>query len=208
MCPLSNTAGSIGNSPSSGEAGDIADAFTGKDYYQDLIDRANTVPLIKIFRQYGVRADSNNRKIVCPFKHHKNGRESTPSFWYYPNTNTFCCYGCNTGGKVAHGCEFIAAMENISKVKAAHKILDLFSSDVDVENIHEIVNFSERLEIMLGFSNFVREFRQTHLDEKSREFIEDICEIYDRHNLKRDLGNDALRSMINQLKETVCQHML
>jgi hypothetical protein len=208
MRPISNTTGSNSTGSTPGEAGDPTDAYTRKDHYQELIDRANTVPLTRIFKLYGIRLDEQNRKTTCPFKFHKGGRESTPSFCYYAGTNSFRCFGCGTGGKSFHGCEFMAAYENMTKVDAAHKILQLFSEDVDVDNIYDRENLSERLEIMLDFSNVVREFRQTFLDEKSQEFIEFICEVYDQHNTKRNLDNEALRRMVEQIKEKISSYTL
>ena len=200
MCNLSDTTGSDSDSQVSGEAGDLTNAFTGKDYYQDLIEKADTVPIVQVFKLYGLRIDENNRKVICPFKSHKGGRESTPSFYYYAETNSFRCFGCGTGGKSSHGCDFIAAADGVSKVNAAYKILDLFNSYVDTDNICDRENFSERLEIMMDFSNVVREFRHKNLDEKSQEFIEFICSVYDQHNLKRNLDNEALRRVVARIK--------
>jgi DNA primase len=207
MRPISSSTGSDSSSQTPGETGDIAASFTGKDYYQDLISRANTVPLIRVFKHYGIRVDEYNRKITCPFKSHKGGRESTPSFYYYPDTNSFCCYGCGMGNKYAHGCEFVAYMEGISRVKAADKILKLFSADVDDDaGVLNKNDFSERLEIMMDFSNSVRDFRQSHSDEESQKFIEDMCWVYDQHNLKHDHTNDALRRIVEQIKEKITSY--
>lgn len=206
MRSIPNPTGFTGSSTSSGETGDATTSFTGKDYYQELIDRANTVPLTRIFRLYHLRVDEHNRKITCPFRSHKGGHESTPSFYFYPDTNSFRCYGCGIGHKQAHGCEFVAAMEGISRVKAASKILELFATDVDEDNILNKQDFSERLEIMMDFSNAVREFRQTYTDENSQKFIEDMCWVYDQHNLKHDHSNEALRRIIEQIKDKIISY--
>jgi hypothetical protein len=195
-----------GYSTTPGEGGDITASFTGKDYYQNLIDRANTVPLTRVFRHYGLRLNEHDRKITCPFKSHKGGHENTPSFWYYANTNSFRCYGCSIGHKQAHGVEFVAAMEGISRVKAALKILDLFATDVDDDNILDKQDFSERLEIMMDFSVAVREFRQAYTDEKSQKFIEDMCWVYDQHNLNHDHTNEALRRVVEELKGKITSY--
>lgn len=206
MRTISSSTGSSSDSQTPGETGDIAAAFVGKDYYQELINKANTVPLTRVFKHYGIRVDECNRKITCPFKSHKGGRESSPSFYYYADTDSFRCYGCGIGHQYAHGCEFMAAMEGISKVKAASKILELFSSDVDDDRIITNNDFSERLEIMMDFSNTVRNFRQSHPDAESQKFIEDMCWVYDQHNLKRDNNNDALCRIIEQLKEKITSY--
>jgi DNA primase len=203
MRPISNSTGSNSYSQASGEARDVAAAFVGQDPDQDLINLANTVPLINIFKHYRLRIDAHNRKITCPFKSHKGGRENSPSFWYYPDTNSFKCFGCGIGSPFAHGCQFIAALEGVSWDKAAKKILEIFATDVDSDSIVSKQDFSERLEIMLDLSNTVREFRQSHNDEKSQKFIEGMCWVYDQHNLTRDYDNDALRRIVERIKDQI-----
>src|ERR1017187_8157556 len=121
MCQLSNTTGSNSDSETSGEDGDPIAAYSIKDFYQQLIEKANTVPITKVFKLYGVHIDEHNVKACCPFLFHKKGRENSPSFVYYAATNSFRCFGCNTGSPYAHAVEFVAAFEGISKVDAAHK---------------------------------------------------------------------------------------
>jgi len=204
MRTLPDTTGSISDSETPGETGDIAEVFAGKDFYQDLIGKANTVPLQRIFKMYGVRATEYNTKITCPFKHHKGGRENTPSFYYYPRTNSFCCYGCGTGGKKSHAVEFVAAMESVNKLNAAYKILDLFGSEVDEDNILTQEDFSEQLEIMMSLSECIREFRQNHTGAHAFEFIEDKCRVYDDLNSKfKKLENEALRRIVEEIKEEI-----
>lgn len=207
MRDLPDSTRSSSDSTQSGETGDVAEAFTGKDFYQDLIDRANTVPLTRLFKLYGVRVDEHNTKTTCPFKHHKGGRENTPSFYYYPHTNSFCCYGCHTGHKHAHGVEFVAAYEGIKRMAAAYKILDQFGSEVDEDNILTREDFSEQLEIMVSLSDTIREFRQKHTDAAAFDFIEDKCRVYDDLNSKfKKLDNSALRRIVEEIKEEISSY--
>lgn len=203
---IPNSARSDSNGSTSGKVGDITETFTGQESYKELINRANTVPLTRIFKHYGLRVDEYNRKITCPFKAHKGGRETTPSFYYYAHTNSFRCYGCGIGHQYAHGCEFVAAIEGITKAKAAIQILEMFSTDVDEDNILSKHDFSERLEIMMNFANLIREFRQAHVDEKSQKFIEDMCWVYDQHNLKHEHTNEALRRVVERIKEQIASY--
>jgi CHC2 zinc finger len=203
MRSISSSTRPDSDSQASGETGNIGEAYAGQNYHQELIDRANTVPLARAFKHYGIRVDEYNRKTICPFKSHKGGRESTPSFYYYADTNSFRCFGCGVGHQHAHACEFVAAMESISRSKAAAKILDLFADDVDEDGIIIKCDFSERLQIMVDFSDAVRNFRQAHADEEATKFIEDMCWVYDRHNVKHDHTNEALRHIIEQLKEKI-----
>lgn len=198
MCELSNTNRSISECPSSWEVGDITEAFTGKDYYQNLISQANSVSINKVIKSYKIRLLDGTTKITCPFKSHKGGRERTPSFQIFTHTNTFYCHGCSTGGKCA---DFVAKIDGISKVDAAYKILSLFESSFDESTYSDLQNTEERLNLLINFSDIVRNFRQNHFDEKSEIFIEDLCLIYDKmiakHKLKLD--NDILKSIIGKL---------
>jgi len=204
MRQLPDTTRSDGYSETPDETGDIAAAFTRKDHYQELISRADTVPITRLFKQYGIRLDEYNKKIACPFKAHKGGRETTPSFYFYPETNSFYCFGCHIGGKNAHGCSFVAEMDRITRVQAAHKVLELFAEDVDEDNVYDQSNFSEKLAIMMDFSNAVHEFYQTFSSEEAGVYIEVACKKYDALSLKhKNLDNEALRSVVKQLKDYI-----
>lgn len=209
MHNVSDSNGSDGYGEAYGEDGNSSTPASRKALYQDVIRRANTVPLIRIFKYYSIRVGSTQCTIVCPFKSHKGGRENTGSFTYYPHTNSFHCYGCKTGGPFAHGVKFVAGMDNTSEAKAAFKILKLFADDVDNDGaeLPEGENFSERLEIMMDFSNTVRDFRQSFFDEKSFAFIEEACRVYDElHLAHKTLDNEALRRIVGELKEKIISY--
>jgi hypothetical protein len=200
MCPLPSTSRSDSDSTTPGETGSVAAAFTGKDYYQELIGKANTVPITKLFKLYNIHLDAHNRKTTCPLKAHAGGRERSPSFWYYPETNTFHCFGCHKGPSC---CDFVAEMDRCTKVQAAHKILNLFESDIDEDNMFNPQDFEERLNIMMDFSDTVRVFYQTYPSEEAGVYVEVACKKYDALNLKHKLDNEALRRIIEQLKEYI-----
>ena len=205
MCKISNTTRSNCPSKTPGENERSRASFTGKTFFDDVIDKANSVPITKIFHYYNIRLDNNNRKVTCPFLSHKGGKERTPSFNYFPETNTYYCYGC---GKGRACCDFVAEMERISRINAAHKILELFSADADCDiGLSEVDDFSERFAIMLNFSNVVRDFRQIHNDEKSLEFIEEVCSAYDNINLKHELDIEALRILVAKLSSRIASYL-
>lgn len=208
MRELSDNTGLDGYGEAPGEAGNSSATSPGKAFFQELIRKANTVPLARVFKYYNIRFSSYKTSIVCPFKSHKGGRENTGSFLYYPQTNSFYCFGCKIGGEFAHACEFVAAMEGISRAKAAYRVLDLFRDDVDEsgDNVYEGPNFSEQMEIQMDFANTVRNFRQNHFDEKSHAFIEEKCRVYDDLNLKHKLDNEALRRIVELLKEEITSY--
>lgn len=186
----------------SGETGDTPKAPENSP--QRINARAHGVPINLLFKYYKLRLDQFNKKIVCPFKSHKNGHESRASFTYYPETNSFNCYGCHTGGGPV---QFMMHMENIQKNAAAIKILGLFGKHVDEDLIFNGHDSVERVEIMTQFSNAVLEFRQNHDSEHAFQYIEYLCWVYDRTNLKHAddeaFTNDSLRRLNDQLIECI-----
>jgi len=170
-----------------------------------MIRQANTVPIISVFRHYRLQLSEYNHKIICPFLSHQGGRERTASFYWYPDTNSYWCFGCKNGNSV---CDFVAEMDGTNKVKAAFKILKLFKDSVGEEDAFNADDASERLEIMMNFSEAIRDFRFTNTGEKDETFIEGICSVYDdlydkHHSKTRRLDNEALRRIVERLKEKI-----
>ena len=199
MCAISSSTRSVGDSESSWEDGGITASFTGRDFYEDLIFKANSVPILSVFNHYNVAINENNKKIICPFPGHKDGRENTPSFVYYPETNTFWCFGCTTGTSCV---DFVVNFEKISRVDAAYKILDLFNNSIVYDLDIVRIDSNEKLQIMIEFSDAVRAFLSTHQDEKAREFIDKICRRFDIINdkLRDKLTIDALKFIVAEYK--------
>ena len=194
MFNLSNTDGYVSSGKASGKDRDLTEAFAGNTYYQDIREKANSVPIDLIFKFYNLNLNQHNFSITCPFKSHKGGKESTASFKYYAETNTFFCFGCRKG---SCPCDFVSEMDQISKLKAAEKILLLFAKNANEDIIVNKQDMAEKLITMMNFSNMIRGFRYTYLDEKSNKFIEDICRAYDDINIRHDLDNEALQVIIN-----------
>ena len=174
--------------------------FSTNDHYQDLIGQANSIPIIKVLKHYRIKVDDYNRRTTCPFKSHKGGHESNPSFWYYPETNTFFCYGCRIG---AQACNFVAEMDRCTRLQAAYKILEMFGSDVDQNNIYNPQDFQERLKIMMDFSNTVRLVFQTYQTPEARIYVEQACQKYDEMSLKYKLDNEELQRIVEKLKKYI-----
>jgi DNA primase len=203
MRSISNTTGSISQGKALGQAGSFTDSVAGQDDVKDLISKANSIPMMRLFKHYGIRINEINRMVICPFKSHKGGRENSASFQFYPETNSFYCHGCKLGTKPVN---FVSNIENISFIQSVHKIIEHFSDDIDEDNIFDIQDYSQRLEIMMEFSNCVREFRENYQGDKAFEHIEQICKHYDIINLKHNLDNDALRHVVDKLKEAILEY--
>lgn len=207
MQSFSNTNRSDGEGDESGEVDASQQATSGKQYYKDLIKKANSVPLKALFKLYSIKVDEHNKSsIICPFPNHKGknygGRERSPSFYYYPDTNSFFCFGCNIGGKdIGKAAMFVSNMDNTSLVNAAYKVLDLFDSENDDTHSDIVdIDHNERLEILMEFANCIRDFLQENLDDpQAIIYIENISRVFDRHYSKRDLDNKRLRFIISKL---------
>jgi hypothetical protein len=193
MHSLSNITGPVGYGETSWETGNPATPLVRQNTDKAIIARANTVPIMHVLKHYGIRVDPYNHKAICPFKAHKNGRENTPSFSVFEETNTFKCFGCGRGNQPVN---FVAEMDQCQYEKAARKILQIFATDVDESLIIEVNDISERLEIMMNFSEAVYQFRQSHLSPHAMDFIEYICQVYDRSNESHKYDNEALRRLV------------
>ena len=200
MRNISNNNRSISNGETSWEDGDFTDVAARKTFFKNLINRANSIPITFIFKLYGIRLSEYNKNTKCPFPSHKGGKENSASFLYYPETNSFYCFGCKTVGSCAN---FIANMDKTTLAKAAYKAIELFGSNSSSDVEFETLDISERLEIMMDFSNSIREFRQTNTDEMSYILIEKICQVYDSMNEKHKLDNESLRDLVNKLKTQI-----
>lgn len=165
---------------------------------KQLIKQANSASLLSIMKHYGLKIDALNRKAICPFPSHKGGKETTPSLWYYPESDTFWCFGCKAG---THAVDFVVSFEGIGRLQAARKIINLISKGLperESEEINFIIDYSERLRLIMDLSNSIREaFRANILDF---DYVEDIAQTFDKMNLKYELNNDAIKSLIIKLK--------
>jgi hypothetical protein len=193
MQPISNNIRPTSYFETQSGDGDFTTDIERQEYNKELVLRANTVPISLIFKHYGLRLDEYNRKICCPFKSHKNGRETTPSFVYYHETNSYCCFGCRIGSRPV---DFVAEMDSINRISAAHKIVDQFSAEIDEDLVLEGDNVSERLQILVNFSTRVLDFRRDNITDHAFQFIEYICWVFDRGNIKNKLDNEALQRLV------------
>lgn len=84
------------------------------------IEEVKKVPIIEVIKSYNIRVEQeyNHRaKCKCPFHN-----ERTASLVIYTNTNSFYCFGCNTGGS---NIDFVRLLDNISVGDAIKKLSKL-----------------------------------------------------------------------------------
>jgi len=76
----------------------------------------------QLFPDTQLRKSSNKFYCLCPFH-----QETNPSFFLYPETNTFYCFGCQVGGDVielvkkALNCNFEQAIKYLTGGKDEYK---------------------------------------------------------------------------------------
>ncbi|MCX6554600.1 MAG: DNA primase [Candidatus Aminicenantes bacterium] len=87
-------------------------------------------------------------KALCPFH-----SEKTPSFFVYPEKNTFSCYGCNRFGDIF---ALVQEMENIGFVEAMHFLADKFNIPLE-KTSRKTVNKDEYLQVNELALNFYKE---------------------------------------------------
>jgi hypothetical protein len=202
MYLLSNRKGYSGYGEIQWEDGDSEAITSNIPDNKILINEANLIELSKIFKFYNINID--NRKCVCPFLNHKGGRESSPSFYFYPDTNSFYCFGCKIGTLPV---DFVSNIENIGRIKAATKIIELFGS----EQIQSVVNINnnfqlEKNQLLIDFSFFIHEKIIYYKNNKEAiDKIEDTIYVFDKLNNKYDLDVKALKSTISKIKDRIDQ---
>lgn len=162
---------------------------------KELIEQANTIPLFEVLKYY--KMPTHQGSITCPFKHHKNGMEQTPSFKYFPNNNSFYCFGCKSGGQSSHSVKFVSLLEGINELRAAKKLLSIFETGEVVQTDEFAKDYYLKFNQLIRFSGEVRKFiiQNPHMESK----IEEICQVYDKLNNKYCLSAVALERMTDQL---------
>jgi DNA primase len=90
-------------------------------------NEAKTIPILELARYLGIRFD-NHGKAQCPFPDHE---DSTPSFQFYEETNSFHCFGCNRGGSPI---QLIAHIRIIDNYNAALWLIETLGRGLSPTN--------------------------------------------------------------------------
>jgi DNA primase len=87
-------------------------------------------------------------KALCPFH-----SEKTPSFFVYPEKNSFSCYGCNRFGDIF---TLVQEMENIGFVEAMQFLAEKFNIPLE-KTYHKTVKKDDYLTVNEQALNFFKE---------------------------------------------------
>jgi hypothetical protein len=169
-------------------------SYAEVDVTKQTVDKANSANLLDILNHYNINIDAYSRKSPCPFPFHKGGHERSASFYYYPDSNSFYCFGCKSGGSPA---DFVALYENVNRYNAAITILNNFSSNP----AHVVERHNNYDKIYLEFSHLIREFIMEHRDDtKAFDYAEYVCAAFDNVRNKYTLDPDGLNVIYTKLK--------
>ncbi len=79
-----------------------------KEYIEELSRRIDITELIGSYVE--LKRAGRMEKGLCPFHN-----EKTPSFYVYPETNSYFCFGCNAGGSAL---DFVMHQQNLDFIEA------------------------------------------------------------------------------------------
>lgn len=164
------------------------------DIVQKTVEQANTVNLSEVLQHYNIYPDEQTRKTICPFTFHLNGQERSASFYYYPESGTFYCFGCKATGRPV---DFVSLYKNIEKYPAALAILNNF----DPSQLEENERAPSNLKLLLDFSHLVRDFLLRYpRNDDALKYAEYICYAFDNVRNKYILDPDGLITIFDKLK--------
>lgn len=172
-------------------------AYSEVDVVKQTIDKANAANLLEILNSYNLNLDTHSRRACCPFSFHKGGNERSGSFYYYPDTNSFYCFGCKAGGGPV---EFIAAYNNniLNKYNAALSIINSY----ETHNVNVNERSTNHLKVYLEFSHLVRHFIIENKDNaKALDYAEYVSSAFDNVRSKYILDPEGLNMLYTKLRK-------
>lgn len=111
----------------------IKHASEPKDYYD--IEQLKEIPIAEILHEYGIdEVTQAGGKFVTSVRNEKE-----PSFYIYPETNTFYDFGMQVGG---NGINLVAYLENCDNTRAIYRLAEMF-------NIQPVVHRREQTDLSL-----------------------------------------------------------
>ena len=108
------------------------------DFLQELRNRADIETTISSY--VNLKRAGRISKGLCPFH-----GEKTPSFTVYPDTQSYYCFGCGSGGDVIN---FIRNIENLDYIDAVRFLADKNGMDMPDENSYDSTLNKRRLRML------------------------------------------------------------
>src|SRR6056297_487043 len=102
----------------------MSDKYTNfKEITQKIKDNTSSEDVLSSY--INVKKAGKNYTALCPFH-----AEDTPSFYIFPETQTYHCFGCNAHGDVIN---FIKEYENMSFIEALKKAASIAGVKLDLD---------------------------------------------------------------------------
>jgi len=152
-----------------------------KDDFKEKIEKAKLCKLDSLFKAYNLNISKTNNKVTCPFKSHKGGRENSASFYFYPNTNSYWCFGCKQG---SNSIDFVKFYENCSFSEAVEKINNLDK----IKFIQQETKYEDSFKKKLKFAELIC---------KNKRY--DEMKVYDQLIDKYDLDEESISIVLDKL---------
>lgn len=108
------------------------------DFLAELRQRADIESIVSSY--VNIKRTGRISKGLCPFHN-----EKTPSFTVYPDTQSYYCFGCGSGGDVI---TFIKNIENLDYIDAVRFLADRAGMDMPEENTYDFAMNKRRLRIL------------------------------------------------------------
>ena len=115
MCPGGGTCCDPGLAAKTAEKYHEAGKFTGMiphEYVEELVRRSDIVEVVGSYVQ--LKRKGRLYSGLCPFHN-----EKTPSFYVYPETQSFYCFGCGAAGDAI---TFVRKINNLGYVEAVKQL--------------------------------------------------------------------------------------
>lgn len=120
------------------------------EFLTELRSRADIESIISSY--VNIRRAGRISKGLCPFHN-----EKTPSFTVYPDTQSYYCFGCGSGGDVI---TFIKNVENLDYIDAVRFLADRVGMDMPEENSYDSTMNKRRLRMLEANRDAARFFHK------------------------------------------------
>lgn len=121
-----------------------------------------------ITQHLGIKLDRNNQGI-CPLCKSGTGKNKSGAFTYYPDTNSYSCFSCHSGGDIFN---LIGEYENITD----------FTAQIErAKHIFNITEFTQKAEFTQK-TRITRKARGDAMETKKADFTSYINECKNRVN--------------------------
>lgn len=131
-------------------------AYIKKEKIEEIKEKSDIVSVVSDYLP--VKKSGRYYMGNCPFHH-----EKTPSFFLYPETNTFHCFGC---GKHGDSISFLMELESLDYVTTLKKLAEKFGIELEYENNFDSFN-KKNFDKYYEVNEFVAKFYYRKMLENS-----------------------------------------